>query len=131
MVGNKMKIVSRVETEKERETTFTGTSLRVTTLQTSPERLQHREASKSGNSLVITTDSKVDDIVETEIETSDYSVFEARRKAQKQAAKTQVSQELPKLSSLNPISRPKRPPPVYEYQDTTSFVSNHENCPIL
>jgi len=120
MIGNQLKIVSKIETEKERETTFTGSSLRVTTLQTSPERLQHRETSSSGNSLLIKTENRRSDAIESEPETTEYGLFEARRKAQ-QAARGHVEPEYPKLSSLNPISRPRRPPPVYEYEDAPSL----------
>lgn len=120
--GDQVKIVSRFDTEQQREALFTGRSLRVTTLQTAAEKLQQRDASLSGDSFLVTTSSKSnDDVTEKQPDVSEYSLFEARRKAQ-QAVDAKARQEPQKLSTLNPISRPSRTQPVHHPEGEVSWV---------
>eukprot|EP00795_Rhopilema_esculentum_P009547 gene9547-17294_t len=116
VIGDQIKIISKVQAEDERRASFTGTSLKVTTLQTNADRLKHRETLQSGSSLLITAKKGEDDTAE---EVSEYSRFEARRKAAL-SSKPAAENDRPKLSSLNPISRPTNFQPAYHMEEETS-----------
>ncbi len=120
LIGGKMQIVSRIKDEEERKALFTGDSLRVTTLQSAEERRQHREALiQENNALLITASNRDIEPINSSNdsnELSEYSLFEARRKAE---AEKSVAVEHPKLSSLHPISRPKKPAPVFQTEENT------------
>ena len=117
LLGDKMQIISRIPAEEERRTLFTGSSLKVTTLQTASERQKHRETSETESSILITTANKRNEVAEEVQEMSEYKRFEAKRKAQQHERVPAVEVELPKLSSLHPISRPKRAAPVYNPEE--------------
>ena len=116
VIGDQIKIISKVQAEDERRASFTGTSLKVTTLQTNADRLKHREALQSGSSLLITAKKGEDDTAE---EVSEYSQFEARRKAS-HSSRPSAENDRPKLSSLNPISRPTNFQPAYHVEEETN-----------
>ncbi len=125
MIGGKMQVISRIQEEEERKTLFTGNSLKITALQTESERQQNREATIQGdNAILITATNNYQNIHENEAveevrhsqspDLSDYSLFEARRKAEAERA---AAAEIPKLSSLHPISRPRRASPVHHAEE--------------
>ncbi|XP_065066409.1 uncharacterized protein LOC135692253 [Rhopilema esculentum] len=127
VIGDQIKIISKVQAEDERRASFTGTSLKVTTLQTNADRLKHRETLQSGSSLLITAKKGEDDTAE---EVSEYSRFEARRKAAL-SSKPAAENDRPKLSSLNPISRPTNFQPAYHMEEETSHhMSNSSKISI-
>eukprot|EP00794_Sanderia_malayensis_P008864 gene8864-9813_t len=124
MIGGKLQIISRIKDEQERKALFTGTSLKVTTLQTAEERHRNREAVIQGDSdiLITTTNQNRDSVAPVEQSDSysnelpsEYSLFEARRKSE--AEKVASNQHHPKLTSLHPISRPRKPAPVKHTDD--------------